>query len=1216
MLTKYQYKTNQLKKVIGKLESQLKRTEIDADKLEALAEAYFRLAVSPGTPGAKAITYLKRANKIDGANPKYAYHTARLYYRHGDLENASHWLKNAVFYAPTSHRIWAHISFLQKVLYKEKYKGNHEYKYDELKKWANNITSKIKEGEDHFEKQWIKFTPPLNEEKDNNEISPEEKNFQVLTGTKRFKDAGKCRWSGIWDLEIEDILTTPPSRDNFKEIEKAVKDIKKHVRKRIYASSSLAAIGIQCLVAGYPPKAIKTMLEDGHPGMDDCAIKLLEELYLIIESDLNKLPEQLADALNNKRIPPLVATLIHQSRLLSWRPLTFKGLKHLRSAREFLWTCGPPPHTENDPQRQKLADEYIGKLKTALDNLTSQPPPFPDLGGSAPHPAEKSVDNLNGFKQKAEKVGTQLDDLWLPLKKLQQAYKSGSFTEEDRQKGLEMFNFVEMMFYQFIEDIKAVDHVAPTTVNPEKEGGEGGLVRPESEKIKDLLKMHKETCGAIRKKLKKLPLMNLEDAKDSNEIRGEEGENKEKYEGIDEVQRLVEGIERKIGQLVDDTLGSFGHYSPSDKKNPALQELYIMTMGQAAELLYRVGKRQNARELWNRILTIDRLNLNALKNIAVHDSLHRDDIALTLFSWKAYCEMLYYHAIFWQDPYSHLEKRVEFHRSFSTSYAPAFSRYETGKMKDKDTKIQELDFIELINRPGQLREFITHKFAEYFNRKLDYTTPTLVLGVERNVHQETRKQARDGLMDFARSICATLPRRVSDGFLNTCTAFINKAFELSQTPDRLVVSKNKNYYQEEKKHIHWIQDIYRLKKYFYLTFYSSKFQIVKQVRYIDFIFILDELGNIPVSASKKYLESAVTSLNIMGEPSEVISMLDSFIQTTAIHLLAFIVFNDDELQTERVFSLFKQVAVSLETQHLFWHKLKEVDPENFEKLFDVIDDASRFYPPEMLDTLQEEGNLSQGIFLLKEWAQMFPALTGPARTLFILAIKTDKPEEGLPYLEKAAKKGFLAKGREECEKILNDFFGARPDILVEPYLAKGQFEKALDVMREKIEEKPDNSNFIGIVLKIYQQWLDKKSKPQKTIIAKLEKDVDYWKELVGDQLQGSQIKQIVSNAQYLVVSASIAHLGKLDITEKFKETNTIMERLLKKDPQNLHATFYLMIGKFQLAARQSKNGERPANRKDFEQVRNLANQIIKDSGNDDYIKQAQNIIDQLAGAGF
>ena len=89
-------------------------TGLDDVRLEALAEACFRIALHPGTAPVEAIQLLQRAAACDPANPKPAYHLARLYFVHDELGMAGQWLQRAFLLCPTSHRIWVHVSLLQR----------------------------------------------------------------------------------------------------------------------------------------------------------------------------------------------------------------------------------------------------------------------------------------------------------------------------------------------------------------------------------------------------------------------------------------------------------------------------------------------------------------------------------------------------------------------------------------------------------------------------------------------------------------------------------------------------------------------------------------------------------------------------------------------------------------------------------------------------------------------------------------------------------------------------------------------------------------------------------------------------------------------------------------------------------------------------------------------------------------------------------------------
>jgi hypothetical protein len=89
------------------------RGRLEPAELEATAECEFRLGIHPDTSFHEAVARLKHSIRLDGANPKYAYHLGRLYLAHGQLQEAQTWVTQACRLCPTSHRIWSHVCWLQ-----------------------------------------------------------------------------------------------------------------------------------------------------------------------------------------------------------------------------------------------------------------------------------------------------------------------------------------------------------------------------------------------------------------------------------------------------------------------------------------------------------------------------------------------------------------------------------------------------------------------------------------------------------------------------------------------------------------------------------------------------------------------------------------------------------------------------------------------------------------------------------------------------------------------------------------------------------------------------------------------------------------------------------------------------------------------------------------------------------------------------------------------
>ena len=132
----------------------------DAATQAALAEARFRLAVHPDTSPAEAVELLEGAQRLDGSNPKYAYHLGRVCIGCGALDAAAFWLERAARLCPTSHRIWTHVAWLQLEL-NERYAGQADrYAPNALRLASQGVLARVRAGDDDIDPALLTFVPP------------------------------------------------------------------------------------------------------------------------------------------------------------------------------------------------------------------------------------------------------------------------------------------------------------------------------------------------------------------------------------------------------------------------------------------------------------------------------------------------------------------------------------------------------------------------------------------------------------------------------------------------------------------------------------------------------------------------------------------------------------------------------------------------------------------------------------------------------------------------------------------------------------------------------------------------------------------------------------------------------------------------------------------------------------------------------------------------
>src|SRR5215472_5937202 len=81
-----------------------------SEEKSALAELYFRLAVSPDTDVDEGIELLRRALRIDPFHPRNFFHLARLLHSNGDPLEAAVQYREGLKLTPRSHRMYAHLA--------------------------------------------------------------------------------------------------------------------------------------------------------------------------------------------------------------------------------------------------------------------------------------------------------------------------------------------------------------------------------------------------------------------------------------------------------------------------------------------------------------------------------------------------------------------------------------------------------------------------------------------------------------------------------------------------------------------------------------------------------------------------------------------------------------------------------------------------------------------------------------------------------------------------------------------------------------------------------------------------------------------------------------------------------------------------------------------------------------------------------------------------
>jgi len=1362
-----------LRKKISTLSSIENRT---IEQAEALTEAKFRLALSKDTPVEEAISLLKYSNRVDGINPRYTYHLARIYFNHGEFDQASDWLKKAAVSCPTSHRIWSHISLLQKQIDKQ-YRGDERYEQGVLFYRAKQINQGIINGNDHFNESLMDFIPPKSlavieaeARSKGRRLSPKKKNKQEQSSEessirKRMNNPGVCRWSGTIDLEIEDLFEKEPSSSTRNKILKQMENLLKSIKNRKDGSSAFVSLAVELLLTGpghkqsYSVKIVRRLLSQLDANKtNDPAFELLEDICVLFEADQMQLPQLLAQSLKKKKIPALICALIHSKRLL-YQPLAYKAQERYLEAKKYLksrdkttdnkeliqqTTAGfikkmmtslsalnaPQPDAIEDIEQARTAVqidaatvlerlEYLNQSCQTANQLRNQANVFlketlqpemnqvaddqtcsrfmadfnafmhfldrvddisatgldlctklsgyvekldaRDLGkgfSQALETCKKAYVDLKNRKGKksikkaakaVQKYGSEftviqvapkpgitqlsaclpplgredtsseektgpdkiVQDLirdtgdikerlelsWQDLQELTAIKKQGELSDENIEKGYEI--------RQFIENLGPRAEKGLTELEKVRQAG----VYTDIQTLDTLVKFYQNiSVGKYKKKIKNLSLPEKMDVPTEQNPSSSEPETKpvpspdnEPLTGIDGLKKAIKKVDSTIAQLVSTAMDSFDIYDDNDRQCPAIQTLETMVISRASLLFFRLEHFDKARDLWNRLLWIDSMNLSALNNLAVWHSMFEKDHAAVLLGWKKYCETLYFYDVVLNNPKEHAIQRADFHKNMASAYSCGYI-FETGQ---SDKKADNKDaFISLINRPGSLDEFVSHKLLEMFNEKLTFSSPTLFIGVERNAKPAVRKDAYKAMTAYTKECCKVLPERIRDRFTRLGENAFSNAFDHCKTPEGLVLSRNKGYHREENRLIRWLSNVYMIKKQFFLS--GNQIDWETKINHLDFLSILDRINIIPTTLSEDYQYAAVRSLE-PGDPNAISRRLDAFVEEMALKVLIFILQGQEDLQEKRE-KLLKSFLSGFHANADFWDKMEKGNSQ-FDKIFNAFDDATFLYPEHVKQALsrKQETVDKNAVKILENLHEQYPWLSGPALHLAILFNQAGDAKKTIPILGKVIEKGFRKKGKIECQKLLDQ-------IRIDPLIESKEYDKALRIVRTYIEKPDAGQHWVQVLMKIYSAMIENTPVQAKDSLEQIEKDFSHCMiQKTDNETEKKKNTVITENKRQLMVNAAIKYLD-IEKGNSWPQAIDELNDLIQIDSENYHAVNYLMIACFQYAIKLANDGNLDDAVQHLNQAEHYSQQIIKESDNPSLEKQADDIQDKIRDA--
>jgi tetratricopeptide (TPR) repeat protein len=849
----------ELRRRIERLERERPATGDDDAYWEALAEGCFRLAVHHSTPVHEATGLLQRAAKIDGGNPKYPYHLGRIFLLHGRLDLARKWFSVAAKLCPTSHRIWTHISLLQREL-NQRFRTDQTVLQDDLRKRAEKLAEKVRTGADQVDDSMLAFEP----RKRAQAKKPDDR-ATVASGPatsesgeghpiaapdlRRVQNAGLCRWSGVIDLQAEQSLEGAPRQDTARRLLGVLGELSANAGKRKGGPTGLAVLAIDWLVRGYPPLTIRHLIEELQSPATDPSIELLASCCTLFEADEAEVPRLLAERVRDNTLPPLLAAVIHERRLLWNVPKLDRLGAVFRTAERFLDRV---EQREGDG-RQALDDlcerarAMTELLARAIGELDRKPPAalkvVVEEGGGSDSGTDDTLQRLQELKLEAEELKNQVGEDWQRLQDLTAKNNEGTLDETDLSDANAMSSRVEAMLVRCEAVIKDLDETKRSGAAESTEATQ------ELESVKQAYLKLKDNKGRFARKLAKLPFPKVNDEKPEAD-RTAAVQEELPTDPLELLAHRLRTIEGRVREGFDRAEETFAAYGDGADQSAPIDAVRRSLRARKAEALYRLGRRLEARRIWVAMLRDDPLDAGALKNVAVCDSARRD-LARHLQSWKSYIEILYYFDIVAGNPRPHAPERAAFHRDIAGAYAPQF-------LADEKTNLDEVDNAELKSffAGPRLAIFLGHKLLEILNERLEYNSPPMILGVDRSAREEARERARSNTQVFVEKVSQLLPDRICDAFCDITRTHIEAAFQATASARRLTLKQDSYYSGEKERYAKWLRQFVQFKVQLF-SLVRDRLQSLVELPTLEWTSQLSLLDSVPIGNSPELLQQFV-----------------------------------------------------------------------------------------------------------------------------------------------------------------------------------------------------------------------------------------------------------------------------------------------------------------------------------------------------------------------
>lgn len=733
---------------------------------------------------------------------------------------------------------------------------------------------------------------------------------------------------------------------------------------------------------------------------------------------------------------------------------------------------------------------------------------------------------------------------------------------------------------------------------------------------------HLSQNGRFRKKMRKLPKEILSSLQDPSPQNRQVQPESEPLTGKEAIVQALHLADIQIEALIKKNVDSFASYSSAELEHPEIKQLLVRLYMHIAELYYRLEKGEKAEDYWKKVMLLDPFNHESLYNLAVCRMVYTKDQGAILSGWKQYAELLYLKGILLKSPRKFAESRIEFHNSFGSSFSIPYLRQE---LSPKNS-VNPDSFLSLLNTPGRLKEYLSHKLAAFLNQRILFSVPNLLLGVERTASPDKLEEAANKLKEFIGLATAELTPKVAKGFARVCIEYTDFKLRQANEATGIVLVKYPQYQSEESQLLDWIVEVYLLKLKIFQAFKGTE-DWFKKVKNIDFLFLLDKLMILPADLSREYLYAAVQKLRL-GQPEAVVDALNRQVFENFVMLIKHGL--EEETDEDLKLGYFNQMVRSLDANRFFWQRFAQ------SKLGDwvnVIDDPMGLYSKTIRSSFEKGASkpkIEVGIkALIQDWVEKYPMLVGPANRLAILLLNIRRPQEAIPYLEKAIETGYFEKSKEESQKLLQTCQEHSQHIAIKEAVSNGNYQEGLALVRNEIDQAPSEIRWIETYIQTFQQWQGSSNQPNLSEREEFVAYVQKWvqntesipeynsenqdEEKSREMEKRAQIIELLKNEQVNVSMAHIESAFKKDSKNKWERVIQSMNSFLKEDPDLEIAQFYFMVGNFRILVILLNNRQSDEANDYLQKAKEFAGKLSS-SSNENFSSNANTILEQIKQA--